>query len=149
MQDKSVIELCKGKRIAAFDYGLRRVGWAVCDELHIVTTTKGIFERTSAGFWDNVLDGLKRERIAVCIVGIPLRHDDEPSAMIKACTEFAHELQTKSGSTVIPVDEAFSSKRAMQTMISIGVPKSKRRDKSRTDEISAALILQDFLRELE
>jgi RNase H-fold protein (predicted Holliday junction resolvase) len=37
----------------------------------------------------------------------------------------------------------------MQTMISIGVPKSNRREKSRTDEISAALILQDFLRELE
>lgn len=149
MRDKETREACNGKRIAAFDYGLRRVGWAVCDERHIVTTTKGVFETKSASFWDDLQAGLLRERVAVCVVGIPQRHDDEETAMLKACREFAAELEQRTTFPVFLADEAFSSKRAVETMLSIGVKKSDRRNKARTDEISAAIILRDFLQEIE
>ncbi|MFM8473530.1 MAG: Holliday junction resolvase RuvX [Candidatus Kapaibacterium sp.] len=149
MRDETTRQVCRGQRIAAFDYGRSRVGWAVCDERHIVTTTKGVFLTKSATFWQDLLAGLQRERITVCLVGIPLRHDDTETVMLKACTEFADELAQRSGHPVFLADESFSSKRAVATMVSIGVKKSDRRDKKRTDEIAAAIILRDFLQELE
>ena len=141
--------LTAGKRIAAFDYGQKRVGWAVCDEFHITTSTKGVYLRQSDDFWEQLLKGLERERIGFIIVGVPLGVEGESGPMVKKVREFIVELREKSKLDVHEVDESFSSKRAVQTMIQIGVPKLKRRAKERTDEISAAIILRDFLQEIE
>ncbi len=139
----------KNIRIAAFDYGLKRVGWAVCDEYHITTNTKGVFLRSAPDFWEQVVQGLQRERVGFVLVGVPLREHTKAGPMVEKTREFARLLQEKSGLNVLEVDESFSSKRAVQTMVQIGVPKMKRRDKERTDEISAAIVLRDFLLELE
>ena len=149
MRDNETRLACRDQRIAAFDYGMRRVGWAVCDERHIVTSTKGVFDTKSPTFWNELQLGLQRERVGVCVVGVPQREDNEESSMMRACRDFAEKLREFTSLPVFLADESFSSKRAVETMISIGVKKSNRRDKSRTDEISAAVILRDFLQELE
>ena len=52
----------KNKRIAAFDYGLKRVGYAVSDELHIIASPRCVFDRTKDNFWDLVTDSIKKEK---------------------------------------------------------------------------------------
>ncbi len=142
-------ERIRNTRIAAFDYGTKRVGWAVTDEFHITNSTKGVFYRSDPKFWEQLLTGLQRERIGFILVGVPLRTDEEQSSMVKKTREFIAELREKTTIPVHEVDEAFSSKRAVQTMIQIGVPKMQRRQRERTDEISAAILLRDFLAEFE
>lgn len=139
----------KGKRLAAIDYGRRRVGFAVCDEFHITTSPRGVFILTSDDFWDELLAALKREYAAAVILGVPLRHDNEETELIKEIYEFAEELKEKSGLNVITYDEAFSSKRAVQTMLQIGTKKKKRAKKGSKDEFAAAIILRDFLNSIE
>lgn len=139
----------KGNRIAAFDWGSARVGWAVCDELHIVITTKGVFLQESPTFWNEILSGIEKERIKFIIVGVPLRLDEENTAVIKKIRKFIASLQYRTQLEVIEVDEAFTSQRAMQTMIEIGTKKMQRRDKSKLDEVSAAVMLKEFLEEVE
>jgi len=58
-----IVEKIKGKRLAAFDWGKVRVGWAVCDELHIVVSTKGVFMQQSPTFWADILNGIEKEKI--------------------------------------------------------------------------------------
>ncbi len=139
----------KNKRIAAIDYGSKRVGWAVCDAFHISISPKGFFLRQDDDFWPKLLMALNNERIEYVLVGVPLRVDEVESKMVLSAREFITDLAAKSMLPVREVDEAFSSKRAVQTMVAIGVKKKDRRSKGRSDEIAAALLLQDFLRELE
>lgn len=146
---EDIRELISSKRIAAFDYGAKRVGWAVCDEFHITISTKGVLPRKEANFWDLLIEGLQKERIGCIIVGVPLRVDGDITKLIKEIRKFIVELKRRSGLEVLEVDEAFSSKRAVETMVEIGVKKGQRRDKGRKDEIAAAIMLRDFLTENE
>ena len=47
--------------------------------------------------------------------------------------------------TIVRVDERFTSKMAFQTMIDSGLKKKQRQNKALVDEISATIILQQFL----
>ncbi|MDW8074707.1 MAG: Holliday junction resolvase RuvX [Bacteroidota bacterium] len=136
------------RRGAAFDYGRRRIGWAVCDELHVTITPKGTFLRQSPTLWDDITAALQRERVEFCLVGVPLREDEVISPLVLEINNFASRLEKHSGLPVILVDESFSSRRAVATMVEIGVRRQERRRKGRTDEIAAALILRDFLEDV-
>lgn len=141
----------KGKRVASFDFGMKRIGWAVCDEYHITTSTKGVFERDKSDLWTAIKKGIETERVGFIIVGMPIRHDEdeqkELTTLMNNIRAFIKRLRKETGLEVIEVDEAYSSRRALSTMAEIGIGKTKRRNKSRKDEISAAIILRDFLQE--
>ena len=142
-------EHLKGKRIAAIDYGRRRVGFAVCDEFHITTSPRGIFILTDDDFWEKLNEALDKENAAAVVLGVPLRHDNEETDLIKEIYEFQKELEKRFGIEVITYDEAFSSKRAEKTMLEIGTKKKKRAKKGTKDEFAAAIILRDFLNSIE
>ena len=135
----------KGRRLAGIDYGRRRVGFAVCDEFHITTSPRGIFDITSEKFWDEILDSVEKEGIYAIVVGMPYRHDGEETELMNEIREFITELKEKSALPVYVYDESYSSIRAKSTMIEIGYGKRKRSKKGKKDEIAAALILRDFL----
>lgn len=139
---RNIVHRCRG---AAFDYGTKRIGWAVCDEYHVTITPKGMFDRRSPSLWDDILRALVEERIGFCLVGVPLRDDGTIPPVTFEIDRFSHELEERSGLPVILVDESFSSRRAVATMLEIGDRRSTRRRRGRTDEIAAALILRDFL----
>ncbi len=137
----------KGKRIGAVDYGLKRIGFAVCDELHITTSPRGVLQNTP-DIWDNLLAAFAHERLGAVIVGVPYRVDGATTPFIETIEKFIVELRVRSGLLIIAVDESFSSRHAMQSMVASGVKKKQRAQKGRTDEVAAALILRDFLEEL-
>lgn len=135
----------RGKRIVGLDYGRRRVGTAVCDELHITVSAREVLHRDNPQFWEQVCLLAERERAAAIVVGVPYRHDGAGTELIAEIEQFITETAAITGRRVIAVDEAFSSRRAMQTMIAAGVKKQQRAKKGTTDSAAAVIILRDFL----
>jgi putative Holliday junction resolvase len=138
-------EQYKGKRLAGIDFGKKRVGLAICDELHITVTPKLVLDYTSPNFWDQILRFFTDERVSVIILGIPYRHDNSETELMQEIKEFAEQLYEKTNMEVILRDEAFTSVEAVSTMISIGKKKKDRSRKGSKDMIAAAIILRDFL----
>ncbi len=138
----------EGKRLAAFDYGLKRVGFAVCDALHISVTPKRIFDPTKPDFWREVTESLKQEEAAAVVVGIPYRDDDKESELVEIIEKFIEQLKEKTGLPVFAYDESYSSREAVSTMLEIGKKRKKRSKKGAKDKIAAAIILKNFLNEL-
>ncbi len=135
-------------RILAIDYGQKRTGLAVTDELKIIAnslTTVGTSELISF-----LKDYISREKIEEIVIGKPKQMDNTDSESEKYIAPFVKSLQKLFPE--IPIkryDERFTSKMAFQTMIDAGINKKKRRDKALIDTISATIILQSYLETLQ
>ena len=141
-------EHIRGKRVAAFDVGMKRIGFAVSDELHITATPRAVFQ-TGESLWHEIAVALRMNRVDVVVVGVPYRHDEQSTPMIEAAQAFAHEVEARYGLPVYLFDESFSSRNASSLMVSGGMKKKKRRAKGATDRAAAAVILREFLDETE
>lgn len=130
----------------ALDYGDARIGVAVCDELHIVVSTRPVIQNDEH-VWTSITRRLSDDRIDMIVVGVPRRHDDTTSPIIERCEQFIVELRTRVGVDVIETDEAFSTQRAHEIMRSGGMSKKRRQQKGVKDQVAAAVILRDFLQE--
>jgi putative Holliday junction resolvase len=135
-----------GKRIAALDFGLARIGMAVCDELHISVNTRPVVDNDDR-MWEELMARLQADRVDVVLVGVPRRVDETSSPIIEHIERFIAELRQRTARTVIEVDESFSTKRAHELMRVTGVKKKRRATKGTKDAMAAAIILQDFLDE--
>lgn len=131
-------------RILAFDFGTKRVGIAATDDLQLIASglttveTKNIFAFLS--------DFLKKEKVGLFVVGEPKQMNNQPSESEVHIKVFIEELTEKFPE--IPVeraDERFTSKMAVQTMVSAGFKKKYRQDKALIDQMSATIILQTYL----
>ena len=131
-------------RILAFDYGKKRIGLAVTDPMQIIASpliTVGPSEIES--FLQNYL---KKEIVDEFVIGYPVQMNNKPSEAVKYIDPFLKRLgKLFPDKPLHLVDERFTSKMALQTIIDGGVKKKGRRDKKLVDKISASLILQAFL----
>ncbi|GGZ72005.1 Holliday junction resolvase RuvX [Algibacter mikhailovii] len=131
-------------RILAIDFGTKRTGLAVTDELQIIAS--GLTTVDTKELLPFLRNYLKNENVELFLVGEPKQMNNTASESEAHIQPFISKL-TK----VFPhipvqrVDERFTSKMAFQTMIDSGLKKKKRRDKALIDEISATLILQSYL----
>jgi putative Holliday junction resolvase len=131
-------------RILGIDYGNKRIGLAVTDPLSIfasplITVNAGEFDR----FVD---DYLKKEIIDEFVIGYPVQMNNKPSESVKYIDPFIRRLKKRfPGKPVHMVDERFTSKIALRTMIDGGMKKKGRQDKAIVDKVSAAIILQSYL----
>ncbi|MCX7908303.1 MAG: Holliday junction resolvase RuvX [Ignavibacteria bacterium] len=141
------VDFLKGKRIASIDFGLKRVGVAICDELHISITPYKVFDYTSKNFWEDFITFVKKENISALVVGYPFRKDNLSTEVTREIDNFLEILKSKLGLMVFTFDESFSTKRAERLMIDLGKKKKERRRKENKDLISAAIILRDFIQE--
>ena len=131
-------------RILAFDYGKKRIGLAVTDPLQIIASpllTVGPSEIESF-----LIDYLKKESVDEFVIGFPVQMNNEPSDSVKYIEPFIKRLgKLFPDKPLHLIDERFTSKIAIQTIIDGGVKKKNRRDKTLVDKISASLILQAYL----
>lgn len=134
-----------GQRLFAVDYGRRRVGTAVCDELHITVSAREVLQRDHPDFWEQLLRLIEKERAAAIIVGVPYRHDGQTTSLLREIERFMTEAARRSAKPVIPVDESYSSRQGVQAMIAAGVKKQKRAQKGAADAVAATLILREYL----
>ncbi|WP_422081201.1 Holliday junction resolvase RuvX [Ulvibacterium sp.] len=132
-------------RFLALDYGKKRTGIAVTDELKLIAS--GLTTVPTHELLTFITDYLKNETVDQIIVGEPKQMDNTPSETEALITPFLKQLSLKFPD--IPIDrqdERFTSKMAFRTMIDSGLKKKQRRNKALVDEISATLILQDYLK---
>lgn len=131
-------------RLLAIDYGRRRCGIAATDPLRIVAN--GVTTVPSATLIDWIKAYVAKEPVDEIIVGLPTTLRGEPSESMRYITPAINRL--KKELPQIPVtffDERFTSTLAHRAMIDGGMKKMARRDKAAVDEISATIILNDYL----
>lgn len=131
-------------RVMAIDYGTKRCGIAITDELQLIAS--GLTTVATADLLEFLKDYFNREQVDLVLVGEPLQKDGSPSGVEVHIKEFIKSFKaTFKEMELARHDERYTSKMAFQTMIDSGISKKKRRNKALVDQISATLILQDFL----
>lgn len=134
-------------RILAIDYGQKRTGIAVTDELQIIATSIGTV--TTKDIWKFLKEYSQKEKLDVIVVGEPRDMQNRPSDSSRFVEPFVNKLRkTFPNLKIERFDERFTSKIAHQTMIDGGLKKQKRQNKALVDSISATLILQSYLESL-
>lgn len=131
-------------RILSIDYGLKRTGIAVTDPLQIIAHALTTVEtKTLIAF---LLDYLAKEEVEKIIVGEPKQSDNSASEIEPAIRQFIAEFRKrKADVTIERFGEKFTSQLAMQALIQSGVKKKERRNKALIDQVSATIILQNYL----
>lgn len=131
-------------RILALDYGEKRTGIAVTDELQLIAS--GLTTVETKNLFDFLNSYITTESVERIVIGEPKQKDGSPSSIENDIQSVLAKLKKKFPNMAIErQDERFTSKIAVQSMIASGLKKKKRRDKALVDEISATLILQAYL----
>jgi putative Holliday junction resolvase len=131
-------------RIIALDYGRKRVGIAVTDELQIIAN--GLTTVNSNEILPYLKKYLASETVSCIVVGKPMQMDYTESESEKYITPFLKSLSKQFPDIpVVRIDERFTSKMAFQTMIDSGISKKSRQNKKLIDTISATIILQTYM----
>lgn len=128
----------------ALDYGIRRTGIAVTDEMQIIAS--GLATVPTTDLLSYLEKYFNSENVELVLIGEPKQMDNTASQSEGAIAEFIKKFKEKFPQMELKrVDERFTSKMAVRTMIDSGLKKKKRQDKSLLDEISATIILQSYL----
>ncbi|SDX26767.1 putative holliday junction resolvase [Lutibacter oricola] len=131
-------------RILAFDYGTKRTGLAVTDELQIIAS--GLATVNTKEIFSYLTKYLKSENVELFVVGEPKQMNNTASESEQFIKIFIQKLKsTFPKIPIVRVDERFTSKMAFQSMIDGGLKKKQRQNKALIDEISATIILQTYL----
>ena len=129
----------------SIDFGRKRCGIAVTDPLRIVAN--GLTTVPTASLEAFVKDYIAREGLDAIIVGEPRDMQGRPSESQRFMRPAIARLR-KAIPQEIPIeffDERFTSVLAHRAMLEGGLSKTARRDKALVDEISASIILNDYL----
>jgi putative Holliday junction resolvase len=134
-------------RIAAVDYGTKRVGLAVADPLRLFAQPLGTYPPDDAV---EQLRALHRtDGLEALVVGWPLTPEGEEGAAVERVRPFFNRLRNAfPGVDLVAWDERFSSARAKEAIRAAGAGRKARRDKGRVDRAAAAIILQEYLDEI-
>ncbi len=131
-------------RILALDYGTKRVGIAVTDMLQI--TANGLITVAEKEIWNFLADYFAKEKVDCVVIGYPVQSSGKGSESLRVINPFIKKFKIKYPEIPIELaDERFTSKIAHQAMITGGLKKKDRQNKSLVDTISAAIILQGYL----
>ena len=131
-------------RILAIDYGIKRTGIAITDELQIIAS--GLTTIPSGSAIDFLKDYFIKENVIKVLIGEPKQMNGLPSESAEIINKFVEKFKiTFPQMEIVRVDERFTSKMAIQTMIDSGLKKKQRQNKALVDEIAATIMLQDYL----
>lgn len=131
-------------RIIAIDFGLKRTGIAVTDDLQIIATALDTVQTLE--LMKYLSDYISKNTIQEIVVGLPMRMHGEVGQLEEHIQKFIQKF--KSQHPTIPIfrqDESFTSKIASRAIFDSGIKKMKRREKGLIDKVSATLILQSYM----
>ena len=132
-------------RILSIDYGKKRTGLAVTDPLQIIAG--GLATVSTSELFDWLQTYLAKEQVERIIIGEPRQPNGQPSENLARVQQFVNRW--RKAVPAVPIeyyDERFTSVLAHQAMLDGGLKKKARQDKALVDEISATIILEDYLR---
>ncbi len=130
--------------VLGIDYGEKRVGIAVSDELKIIAMPLCVHTRLKPG--DDVaaiLDLCREREVETILVGQPLNMDGSSGAAVEKVDEFVVRLQEQTDLPIELWDERMSSLSAERVLIEGNI--SRRKRKGVVDKIAAQIILQSYL----
>jgi putative Holliday junction resolvase len=126
--------------ILSIDYGEKRIGLAVSDELHLLAHPLKTIKNDKTVF-EQIFKIVKEYNIEKIIVGYPVW--DKPTEIVKKIEEFVNNLKEIVKVDIEFVNEMYSTKTACEKLASIG--KKYKKYKEKLDSFAAAIILQDYL----
>lgn len=131
-------------RVLGLDYGTKRIGVALCDELGLTG------QSLTTIVWKNrdqvlaAIEGLvKNHAVEKIVIGYPLRLDGSEGIQCEKISRFARLLEARLSIPVIKWDETLSSRTAEDILIEAGMRRQKR--KKIIDKMAAGMILQGYL----
>ena len=140
-----VSSAAKSGRVLAIDYGRRRIGLAVSDELGITAAPLATLERK------NRRDDIRRLRdiarkytITLIIIGSPVHLDGHVGEMAEEASRYAARLRKELGLPVKLRDERLTSWEAEQTLKE---NTGRKRKSANVDSVAAAILLREYLDE--
>lgn len=144
MNIKYFVYFCGMGRLLSIDFGRKRCGIAVTDPLRIVAN--GLTTVETSKLIDFVKNYVAKESVDEIVVGLPKTLKGEPSDSMKFLEPVINRLKKE----ILPIkvsyyDERFTSVIAHRAMLDGGLRKMARRDKALVDEISASILLNDYL----
>jgi len=131
-------------RILALDFGTKRTGIAVTDELQLIAS--GLTTVLTKDIFIFLKEYISKEEVELFVIGKPKQLDNTESESEVYIKAFIIKLKKSIPSIpIVRIDERFTSKMAFQSLIDSGLSKKQRRNKALIDEVSATLILQNYL----
>jgi putative holliday junction resolvase len=131
-------------RVLALDYGSRRIGLAVTDELGITAQGLPTLHRTTKrNDFDYLRRTIKQYAVGEIVVGLPLRMSGDSGTQSEKVEEFAEELRARFKRPVHLFDERLTSVEANRVLDDAEMSGPRR--KGVVDQLAAVLILQAFL----
>jgi putative holliday junction resolvase len=151
----SEVNPCTTGVILAIDYGRKRMGLALSDELGVTSRPYATWTRINRRRdLSRLRELVQLQGIRRIVVGLPLRLDGTPSEMSEETKSFAARVGKALGIPVEMMDERLSSWEAHQTLAAANSGNRARRGssgragtkkKTPLDDIAAAIILRDYL----
>lgn len=131
-------------RILSIDYGRKRTGLAVTDPLQIIAS--GLVTVSTSELFDWLQTYVAKEPVELIVIGEPRQLDGTPSENLARVQQFVNRW--RKAVPAIPIeyyDERFTSALAHRAMLDGGLRKKERQNKALVDEISATILLEDYM----
>ncbi|MBT3622020.1 MAG: Holliday junction resolvase RuvX [Flavobacteriales bacterium] len=126
------------------DYGTKRTGIAITDVIQIIAS--GLTTVSTHKLDDFIANLVISDDIECFVVGDPKNLDGSNTDSTGHVNGFVKRLQkTYPSIPVHQIDERFTSKIAKQSILASGVKRKGRQNKALVDEVSATIILQNYL----
>ena len=131
-------------RILAIDYGTKRIGIALSDELKLIAQPlEYIPAEPVAAFLGRLGELIEQKEVELILVGMPRNMDGTYGPAALKTREFVETLKSAVSVPIKTWDERLTSAQANRLLIAGGVRRDKRKEK--VDKMAAAILLQSYL----
>ncbi|MEE2954105.1 MAG: Holliday junction resolvase RuvX [Bacteroidota bacterium] len=131
-------------RIIGLDIGEKRIGLAISDALNIIATPVSTLAPND--IYLELQDLVTKYSVSILVIGYPINLDGNSTDGTIFADRFINNIKEQlPGIRICKVDERYTSKIAKKQLIESGIKRKKRQNKSLVDQMSAAIILQDYL----
>lgn len=134
------------RTLLGFDYGSKRIGVAVGQELTRSAQALRTLHNTSSGpDWPAISELIQEWQPELLVVGLPHNMDDSPHPLAERTLDFGKQLEQRYNLPVAWIDEKLSSVEAEERLAQSGKSRSSKRSKENIDKLAAEIILQTWL----
>ena len=130
-------------KVLGIDYGERRIGIAISDSLKIIATPLTVIDRKKQNYLETIQQIIIENNVELIIVGLPITLKGNQSIQTNKTNIFINELLKKIDIPIQTIDERLTSQEAEKILIQKGIKTGH--NKSKIDQLSAIIILQEYL----
>lgn len=135
-------------QILALDYGKARCGLAATDDMQIIAS--GLDTVPTKNIFDFFQEYFKLNKVECLVVGLPTDLKGNLNEVETDILKFIEKFKTQFPTVDVQrFDERFTSKMASFFISQSGKTKKKREEKGLIDKVSATLILQNYLEQIQ